>query len=181
MDVNTNGDTRDGAGKEVEVAGIQSSVGKTITRYRFKIRYPDGTVWYINPADGSLSASNTEHIIVTSQNDLQIITEGFIVTLPELGDYIISVDASYNDGTTSIDSKIVRVMYKGALAKYKLERLLFDAEPVNLVRDFDGAIKLYDSAGFLHSLVLSKDNMLIDYQNGILYFNEEYDEVDVSA
>ena len=52
-------------------------------------------------------------------------------------------------------------------------------QPINLVRDFDGQLKILDDSNYLHTIQLCRDNMLIDYENGVLYFNENYDEIEI--
>jgi hypothetical protein len=109
----------------------------------------------------------------------QVETRQISLDLSETGDYVLSAIAQYFDGTTSVDSKIARVLTKPAIAKYKLGRILMGATPIRILRDFDGQIKIIDDESFLHCLSLVRDNMLVDYENGILYFNENYSEIKV--
>jgi hypothetical protein len=115
------------------------------------------------------------------RSNFQVQTKPIDIELTEIGDYRFCVSAQYEDGSVEDDMKIVRVKGKRALAKYDMYRLLFDSPVKNLIYDYDGFIKVYDENQFLHSLRFAKDNMLIDYENGQIFFNEAYQEVDINA
>lgn len=176
LDLATDNLSRGDTVKTVEIAGIQKIIDKQMIRYRFSVRFPDGTTKWILQ-DGSFTADRNLAINLVDRNIQQVFSRSISVDLDQLGDYIFYAEASYDDGTSSKDGKIARIMAKPALSKYKLFRNLLGNDPVNLVRDFDGQLKIIDSSNYLHTVQLCRDNMLVDYENGVLYFNENYDEI----
>jgi len=166
----------DGA-KYVSFVGIQKDIGKQIVQYRFRIRKPDDTYDFINESNQIITES--EAAIVADVLTPQITTKTIRYQLTMPGSYIIFLETIYSDGSSSVDAKIVRISQKAALAKYKLGRLLREASIEHLFFDFDHVLKIHDSNNELHSLRLVKDNMLIDYDNSVLMFNEDYDEIEV--
>lgn len=178
LDLATDSLGRGDSVKIVEIAGIQKLIGKQMVKYRLSVRFPDGTTRYIK-TDGTLTLNKNEAIAAIGRNERQVFTKSIDVELPDLGDYVFFAEASYADGSSSIDAKIARLMSKPAMSKYKLYRSLLGNSPVNLVRDFDGQLKILDETGLLHTLYLCKDNMLVDYENSVLYFNQKYDEITV--
>lgn len=171
---------RQGASKVVELAGIQLVVGKQVNRYVFSMRKPDGTELYIKE-DGTTTTDQAEATVYVPTDEFQVKTKPITLDLVDVGDYLMRISVQYLDGSSDIDAKIVRIKTKAALVKYKMYRLLFGSPVKNIIHDYDGDIKVYDEAGYLHSLRLVKDNMLIDYENGQVFFNEGYDEVNINA
>lgn len=176
LDLATDSLSRGDSVKTVEISGTQKIIDKQMTRYRFSVRFPDGVTRYILE-DGSLTTNKNQAIILVDRNTPQVFSRSISVDIDQLGDYIFYAEASFEDGSKSIDAKIARILKKPALSKYKLYRSLLGNEAINLVRDFDGQLKILDSSDYLHTVRLCKDNMLIDYENGVLYFNENYDEI----
>jgi hypothetical protein len=164
--------------KRVEIIGIQKGIGQQMNSYYLTIRYPNGTTEYILE-DGTTTTNKSAAKYRVPVGNRQVETRQISLDLSETGDYVLSAIAQYFDGTTSVDSKIARVLTKPAIAKYKLGRILMGATPIRILRDFDGQIKIIDDESFLHCLSLVRDNMLVDYENGILYFNENYSEIKV--
>jgi len=168
---------RNAGSKLIEFTGIQKTMGKEIAQFRFKIRKPDGTYEYIN--EESQLVTKEKATLLGNPIISQIKTKNIKYYLTEPGDYIIYLETIYRDGSTDIDAKVARVMTKAALAKYKLGRLFKGVTIQNMFMDFDQRLKIYDSNKELHTIHFSKDNMLIDYSNAILFFNEGYDKVEV--
>jgi hypothetical protein len=180
IELSTDETGRANSEKEISFSGVQKVIGKTISRYRFKMRKPDGTLEYIKP-DGQLTQDQEEATVILGTGATQLITEQITVLLTDPGEYIISLEAVYSGGGGSIDSAIVKINTKSALSKYKLERLTLGAEVTHLAYDHDGGLKVKTADNFLHTLIPVRDNVLIDYENLEFYFNRGYDEVEINA
>jgi hypothetical protein len=164
--------------KTVTLSGLQKVIGKEIASYRLSITRPNGTIEYIL-TDGTLTTDKGEASNRADQKELQFQTNIFSYDLDILGDYVFKLETVFRDGTTSIDSKISRLQKKVALSKYKLERIFGNATIERMFIDFDQQVKVLDSNSELHTLRFVRDNVLIDYNNSLLYFNEDYEEVTV--
>jgi len=162
--------------KTVEVSAVQTVIDKTIIRYFYSIQYPDGSIQY-SDQEGGLHLTSAKAITLVPKLSDRISSRTVTIDLPMLGDYIIGLHTQYGDGTSSTDFKLSRLMSKSAISKYKLSRILLDATAVNIFKDFDGTIKIEDTDSYIHTLRFAKDNVLIDYEKSLLYFNEAYDEV----
>lgn len=169
---------RGDSGKTIGINCIQKSPTKELAQFRLSITRPDSTVEYIMENNDISTDKLTSYNVVKS-NTFQYIGSTLFYDLDIPGDYLVKLESVYRDGSTGIDAKIIRIHKKVALAKYKLERIFGDASIVRMFVDFDHQIKILDSNNELHTIRFARDNMLIDYSNSILYFSEEYDEVEV--
>ena len=164
--------------KEILFKCIHKRPGKTIIKYRIKLKKPDGTISYINQSGKEISNLN-EAIIYVSQKDITLDERQYSLRLNQIGNYILELEAVYKGGYTSSHKQLIRIIKTGAMVKYKLERILGDAIPVSLFFDYDQKLKIYTNDEKLHTITLRKDGVLIDYENKILYFSEEYSSIDV--
>lgn len=166
--------------KEVLFKCVHKNIGKTIVKYRVMLHKPNGEVLYLKP-DGTVTSDKSRGIIPVNQNDISVPTRQYSIVLDDFGDYLLELEALYRGGATSLDQQIIRIGKKPALIKYKLERVLDDAIPLSINRFKDQKIKIYDSKNVLNSLILRKDGVMINYDDKILYFIEDYDSVEVES
>lgn len=166
--------------KEISIVCRQMDESKSVSQYRLSVLKPDGSVQYILQDNTFTTDKNNALTVVPLVNELYQ-TQAFSYELDLVGDYLIKVEAIYRNGTSSVDSKIARVGKKSALSKYKLERIFGEATPTRFFIDFDQQLKVLDTENQLHTISFVRDNMLIDYNNAIVYFSEEYDEVEVDG
>lgn len=164
--------------KIITINGVQKVASKEIAQYRLRVERPDSIIEYILE-DGSITTDKTIASVAAGQDQLQIQTNFFSYSLDILGDYVIKLETTYRDGSTSLDGKIIRLHKKTALIKYKLERIFAGAVIERMFIDFDQSLKILDANKELHTIRLVRDNVLIDYNNSILYFNEDYSEVTI--
>jgi hypothetical protein len=164
--------------KEIAVKCIHRKPGKVIVRYRLSMKKPDGTCIFAIK-DGAFTSSQSEATIFTKQPDVTLADAGYTFILDQVGDYILELETMYRGGESSKDSKLVRILKSSALVKYKLDRILNEDVPFSLFFDSDHRLKILTTAGALHSLALRRDGVLVDYENKILYFSEDYSSVDV--
>lgn len=176
LNCDTDNLARSEQGKFVSLSLSHKIIDREPASYAISIRYPNGTEYYINPL-GDLKNNKSDAKTELKRGTLVVEANSIDIELPELGDYILSLEVQYRDGTSSLDQKIVRCLFKKPMAKYKLGRILNQSKPINIKRDFDGFIKILDEEGFLSQIHFAKDSMLIDYEKSVIYFNEKYEEV----
>lgn len=163
-------------GKEISFKAIQTTFGKKVVSYRFRLLKPDGNYVSIGP-DGSVSSDTNFIPVFNSKTNFNSPVINYSLTAA--GDYYLFLETRYVDGTYDRDIKIIRNLKKSAIAKYKLDKYLSGATPVKLFVDFDQKVKLLDSSDFLHEIEFHRDNVLINFEDKILFFNENYDSVEV--
>ena len=179
MDLDAKDLGRGNSTKKISLKCLQKDISKTLAYYRLTIKKPDGTVLYIKEDSTiTLDPSNAENIIY-GNTEMQYVSPVIFIDLDIPGDYLITLESVCRDGTITKDTKITRINTKKALAKYKLEKILGTATIVRFFIDFDQRLKILDSNNEFHTLRWVKDNMLIDYNNAIVYFNEDYTEVEI--
>ena len=164
--------------KRIGIIGTQKTVSKQIAQYRISVIRPDGNTEYIL-SDGTIITDKTLASNIADNREAQLITSTVYYDLDIVGDYVVNLETVYRDGTTDRDAKIVRLHKKAARAKYKLERIFDGASIERIFVDFDQQLKILDGNKELHTISFPRDNVLIDYGNAVLYFNENYDEVEV--
>lgn len=176
IELSGNNLARNEEGKFVEISITHKVVSREPYSYNLNIQYPDGTIYYIKQ-DGSLTLNKKEAEKVLKFGTVIIESNPVLAELPNLGDYIVGLEVRYRDGSISIDQKIARCLFKSAIAKYKLARALNNVHAVNIKRDFDGQIKVLDEDDGLSTITFARDSMLVDYEKGVIYFTDEYEEV----
>lgn len=179
IDLTTDNFALEDGEKVIEFSGIQKYIDTEIIEYRFKITRPDGITEYILP-DGTLTLDKNAAIVKADRSNIQLRTKIIQYTLNQLGDYILFLESNLKNGQSHVDAKIIRVLKKSALVKYKIDRLFSGSTIQGIYLDSDQQLRIYDSNQELHTIYLVKDNVLIDYGSGILYFNEAYDKIEVA-
>lgn len=164
--------------KEIQLKCIHKNFGKTVVRYRLRVSKPDGTEIFVK-ADGTFTSNPSEASVAVQQDNLFVDEIVHCFSVDQVGDYIFDLEVVYQGGGASRHKQLARVLGMSAKSKYKLERILGEEVPVSLFFDHDQRLKIYTNAGILQELVLHRDGVLIDYDDKILYFSEEYDSVDV--
>ena len=148
---------------------------KEINSYRIWYQTPSGTKYGIlNGATVSYSSNFT----VVGRQFSRTIDDRISIQLTERGEYLFVIEATFIDGEVQQARVIAKTCSKTPLASLDLSAditstvsgLDFDSDQTLWVRDITGA---YYQIGFHY------DTMLVDYNNKILYFREEYDSVDV--
>lgn len=163
--------------KEITLKCIHQNPGKKILKYRIKVTKPDNSVEYILPTGVTANSNNSS--IFAKQTAFQLPDVNLSYVLTSSGEYIFDLETMYQGGTVSKDSLIVFIKDISAIAKYKLSRILNGAEPVSITIDMDGEIKIFTNNSMLHSLILRKDGIVIDYLNKIIFSYEKYTSIDV--
>lgn len=166
--------------KEVVFKVIHRKPGTTVVKYRIIITKPDGSQVFLD-RNGNLTTDLAAATILIDQKDVILEEKQYAIILKDCGEYLFEVEALYRGGKTSIDKQIYVINKKAALIKYKLERIMDGANPISISYYADQKIKIFDSKNVLNSLVLHKDGVMIDYDDKVLYFVEDYDSVEVTS
>ena len=165
--------------KLITVKCIQKLPEGTIVRYRLKVLTPSGKTLYLRQ-DGELVEDKDAGMISVKQYDMMYESRKYELILREVGDYLLDLETLYRGGTTSSYKQIIRVRSKSAIRKFKLNRILDDVLPVSIKFYHDQTLKIYDASERLNTLTLHKDGVMINYEDKVLYFTENYDYVEVS-
>ena len=176
IELSTDNLARNEDGKFVEASISHKIIDREPYSYVLSIQYPDNTVYYVRQ-NQTLTLNKKEAEVILPLGAVVIESSPLLMELVQLGDHIISLEVKYRNGSVSIDQKIARCLSKSAIAKYKLARALNNLEAVNIKRDFDGSIKILDEDDGLSTLIFGRDAMLIDYEKGVVYFTDKYEEV----
>ena len=144
-----------------------------------KVSTPSGKTLYLRQ-DGALVEDKNSGMISVKQYDMMYESRKYELTLTEAGDYLLDLETLYRGGTTSSYKQIIRVRSKPALKKFKLDRILDGILPVSIKLYHDQTLKIYDASERLNTLTLHKYGVMINYEDKVLYFTENYDYVEVS-
>ncbi len=99
-------------------------------------------------------------------------------TLTEVGDHIWTLEIAYGDGTTDTDQRITTVDTLDASVEFDITALVAG---VALGADFDidGNLWILDSTDKYNRIQLHNDRAVVNADNKIAYFYENYDSVTV--
>ena len=149
---------------------------KEIKRYR---------VWYQDPDGNKYGILNGEPVAYTSNfwtvglSIKRIIAPEITITSDKRGEYLLVLETEYIDDTTDSDRVIVQVQFKQPLVRIDLNDIV--ATPCEGI-DFDSDQKLWIKANSqYYKLDLHTDIMIIDYQGKVIYFKENYQDVEVTT
>jgi hypothetical protein len=149
---------------------------KEILAYQMWYQTPSGTKYGIlNGAQVSYSSDFS----VVGQQLKRTIADQVTIPLTERGEYLFVLEADFIDGDTHTEKIIVKTNYKRPLATIDISSLI----PYTISGiDFDSDQKpwLWTSGGY-YKIESHTDVMLIDYEKKIIYFKEEYDDVDITT
>ena len=158
---------------EVELSYLFRRPIKEVARHRVSVKNPSGTR---NGIVNSTLVSITSDFWRYGQVDEREMSRPDILQLSIRGDYIFTLETIFVDGTNAIDEAIVSVESKKALVEFNLS---FTA--VGLSFDSDQKLWILDSANIKHRIDLAYDMMLIDYDQKIIYFREQYEDIKVTT
>lgn len=165
-------------GEEIELNYIWRKPTVGLVKHRVWVEKPDGTQYSLE--DGAEVTYHTDSTSwVFGEPTRRKIRDTEFYTLDQRGDYVYTLEVTYTDESTSIDKRVVSVLYQEAQAEYALAPLGITTAVVGV--DFDSEYKLWvlDASGVKYQLDRHHDVMLIDFERKILYFREPYDQVRV--
>jgi hypothetical protein len=142
-------------------------------------------IWYTDPAGvtrGLLKGtpvSFTSDFWVVGQQLKRTIEDVVTMTTTQRGEYRFALEARMLDGTTHVERVIFRVLSKTPEKQFNLSSLI-TGTPTGIDFDSDQFMWVRTTTGYFR-INLHYDLMLIDYNNKILYFRENYTSVDVTT
>lgn len=178
-----------------------------IYRNRWSVQKPDGTVAYIDiegvessDASGAWISNKTYTELVFGPFDSsggEIDKQAIQYVLSQRGTYLFTLETQYTSKTVEKDVVPLHVHYKEAVQKLRLpsqlqfgDGIAFDADqklwilrrigegyPYDLPYAYG---QQYDITGCAYEVRLATDNMLVDFENKVIYLHEEYDSVEVT-
>jgi len=147
-----------------------------LLKYRVWYQQPDGDKYYW---DGSAWQTWIADSYIVDRGLVRTLTNVLSVTASNYGEYLLGLDAVYVDETEHSDRVLVSVNHRLPLATIDLSSLVLS--PI-LGIDFDADQKMWvRTASSYYQIGLHTDIMLIDYQQKLLYFKEDYSEVTVET
>lgn len=142
-------------------------------------------VWYMTPSGTKYGLLNGSQVAYSSDfwnypQQFKRELEGQItVTSTERGEYLFVLEAVFPDTTTHTDKVIVSAGYKLPLSTIDLSTHLTGETLEGIDFDSDQRLWIKTSTGY-YRFSLHKDLMMIDYTDKILYFREDYEDVEVT-
>lgn len=158
---------------EVELSYLFRRPIKEVARHRVSVKNPSGTR---NGILNSTLVSITSDFWRYGQVSEREMGKSDILQLTIRGDYVFTLETIFVDGTNAIDEVVVSVESKEALAEFDL-----DFTAVGLSFDSDQKLWVLDNAGIKHRIDLAYDIMLVDYDQKVIYFREQYEDIEVIA
>jgi hypothetical protein len=147
----------------------------SIDKYRVWYKTPSGTKYGLD--QGSQVAFTADFWQYPTELKRELEGEIFI-SAAERGEYNISLEAVYPDGTTHTDRLIVPIKYKQPLSSIDISSHISGSI---LGIDFDSDQYLWvKTTVAYYRFSLHADLMIVDYSDKIIYFREDYAKVDIS-
>jgi hypothetical protein len=149
---------------------------KEIESYRIWYSTPSGTKFGI--LDG-VPVSFSSNFIVRGQQLDRTIADRVSIPLTERGEYLFVLEVTFIDKTQHVERVIAKTNFKRPLGMLDVSSSVVTVSGL----DFDSDQKLWvrNLAGNYYQIGLHYDLMLVDYDKKIIYFREDYDDVDVSV
>lgn len=150
---------------------------KEILKYHIWYQTPSGTKYSI--FNGSPVAWGTDAWVVGNETITRTITNLITITPTEHGEYLLALDVIYIDESEESERVIVPVRSKTPLASISLLSLMSET-PVGIDFDADHQLWIKGQTRY-YRFNLHKDIMLVDYEQKVIYFKENYSQVKVSS
>lgn len=167
-------------GEDIEFTPWHARPLAELIRYRVWVQKPDGTRNGIS--NGSLVPFTSDFTVtLPSGTELQrSIGDLVSFTADQRGEYVITFEADFVDGTTETYKRIAKTNYKLPLATIDLSSDI--ASQITGI-DFDSDQRLWVKTlnNDIFEVVRHTDTMLIDYANKIIYFKEPYENVGIET
>lgn len=183
------GDRTSGSHVKLDFEAKHVVMGETIKFYPYYerplVEVDKYRLWYETPSGDQYGLLSGTPVSISSNfwtRGSEIIDrrlEGVTsVTATERGDWLFVVEVVYNDGVEHTYKALVTVDYKTPVTQIDLSSMI--ASTIDGI-DFDSDQRIWVRSGSTYyRLNLHADKMLIDYTNKVIYFREDYREVDVT-
>lgn len=167
-------------GDDVEINYIYARPIKEIVKHRASIKYPDGTSYGI--LNGNTVSISSDYWLSAAVVD-RTMRPTHTLNLPQRGDYVLTLETLFLDGSTSVDQRLVSAESLKALKQYNFAAQMTAESRTITGIDFDSDQNLWilDSLNHKQKVDLATDKMLLDYEQKVIYFKESYSNVTVIA
>lgn len=163
-------------GETLEVRALATAKARQILRYRWEVAPPGGP-WEIYRPDASLQ------LVPLPPGDTPWLSglDGpapvyYHLPLDQPGWWGIALTATYADGSTSTDVRLVGALQKAPMTSFDLTDVITDADRIFA----DSDERLWVAADTeAKRLVLITDAALVDYDNKLIFLKESYDAIEV--
>lgn len=164
------------SGEDIAITPLHVRPLQQIDKYRIWYQTPSGSKYgLLAGAQVSFSSDFWSYpTIMQRQIEPQIDIEA-----TERGEYLFALEAVFPDGTTHFDRVAVPIQYKLPLTSVDLSSYIDSGETIVGV-DFDSDQQLWVKTNVkYYRFSLHADLMLIDYNDKVVYFRENYQSVDI--
>lgn len=141
---------------------------KEVLRHRLIQKKPNGTV---------VTGPWTDGI----QPDGKYLKAPETIVLDQYGEWLFTLEVEFTDATTQYDQRIVTVDVKRAVEQYWVAAICSPNTPSSISFDSDQNLWLKDNTGKKYKLEFAFDSMLVDYDNKLIYFRDNYTDIEVTA
>lgn len=141
---------------------------KEVFRHRLIQKKPNGTV---------VTAAWTSGILA----DGKYLKAPDTIALDQYGEWLFTLEVEYVDGSTGYDQRVVTVDVKKAVEQYYVAAICSPNTPSGIAFDSDQTLWLKDNTGKKYKLEFAHDVMLVDYDNKLLYFRDNYTSINAVA
>jgi len=165
-------------GETLQILPWHARPVKEIARHRIWYQSPSGTKYGIL-AGGSVPWG-TDLWVYNPEGTLQrTIGDMIEITPAERGEYTFTLEVVYIDGDTHTEKLIIPVNYKIPLVELDISALV-PQTPVGIEFSSDQHLWVKGTSHY-YRINLHSDVMLVDYDQKVIYFKEEYDSVGVDS
>jgi len=163
-------------GEDIDFVPWHARPIQEIVKYRLWYQTPGGVRYGL--LDGSPVGFDTNFWVVGRQLK-RTVADLQTITAVERGEYLLALEAVFDDESTHTEKVLVSVNYK--IPRGTIDVSSFVTDPIIGI-DFDADQAMWvQTADKYYKIALHTDIMLIDYTNKILYFKEPYEEVAVET
>lgn len=164
-------------GEDILILPWHARPVKEILRYRIWYQTPSGTKYGL--LAGSPVSYSSDFWVYGSQTITRTIENLISLTPAERGEYLFVLEAQFLDEETQVEKIIIPVNYKTPRVTLDLSAILSEP-PLGIEFDSDQKIWIKTASAY-HRINLHTDVMIIDYDEKVIYFKEEYESVGVDS
>jgi hypothetical protein len=151
---------------------------KDIAKSRITYSLPDGTSYGIV---NGVQVAPSGNLWVDGMLDQTNIQQPFSLPAPaQQGAYIITLEVVFTDGTSTCDQRVVTVDSTPALTYFNVSAII-PSGATGIDFDSDGQLWVLGGNGTKYQLEFAYDNMLVDYDQKVIYLRDEFTALNVVA
>jgi hypothetical protein len=149
-----------------------------VIKHRVWVEYPNGVRYSV--IEGSITTYTTgEDSWDWGEPITRYLRSSDDFSFSTYGEYVFTLEVYYADGTSSIDQRIISVVYKNPIGEWSFAGTGIYRNIVGIDIDSEGKLWVLNDQGGKHEIVLHYDNMIIDWKDKTIYLRDLYDAVRV--